>query len=112
MIITLCAPRFDPAASIFLDVDQFDMSEQRINNASNALAGEVIVQDIGTRIVTNITINVRYGTKVIYDAIQYLVANHPTLELSHPSGRFIIAPISSLNVGGGINISALVVSRV
>ena len=112
MIITLCAPRFDVLASIVLDVDAFDMGEERIHSTSNALAGDVILQDVGTRIVASVSIVIRTGSRALYDDLQAIIANHPTLEMSHPDGRFTIAPTSAKTSNATIIIAALVVGRV
>lgn len=111
-MISLASPRFDPASSIFLDVDDFKIGTERIHKTSAALAGSIELQDTGTRIQSTITITVRNATKSIDDALQYIVGNHPVVNISHPDGYFQVAPSSAKLSGNTIALNALVVGRV
>ena len=112
MIISLASPRFDPASSIFIDVEDFKIGTERIHKTSAALAGSIELQDTGTRIQSTISIIVRNATASLESVLQYLVANHPVLNISHPDGYFQVAPSSAKLSGNTITLTALVVGRV
>jgi len=112
MRISLASPRYDVAASFFVDVDDFQMGKERIHKTSAALAGSIELQDTGMRIQSTLSIIVRNADAALYASLQYLVANHPTLNMQHPDGGFVIAPTSAKLAGNAITLNALVVGNV
>jgi len=112
MMISLASPLFDVSASMFVDVDDFKVGKERIHKTSAALAGSIELQDTGMRMQSSLSIVVRDGNPALYNALQYMVANHPTLNMQHPDGAFIIAPSSAKVSGNRITLAALVVGVV
>jgi len=112
MIISISSPRFDPAASIILDVDEFKIGTERIHKTSAALAGSIELQDAGIRIQSTLSIIVKHATEPLYSKLQYVVSNHPVMNISHPNGYFQIAPSSATLSKNTIILNALVVGRV